>query len=262
TVLSSFSTPKTAAVPKGWSVAVRSSVPDGNLSPVFCAYVEGEKGGTLAYPLPPSWSKVQVGIFDKQRKGVYGNVIVRELVNGGYAYELVFENESPDRTRISYTVERLAAPRDIEIALIDPSDRTVAPGESQLTLDVAGYSREYRLLAIGTPQYIDGFGRAIRRGEFGITRISPNPFRATLRIQYVVPYGGLESIRCDIIDQLGRVVWSEKPGRAIHPGKNEILWTARDGKPLAAGAYFVRLVGFDGKGKKTAEKLARIMYLP
>ncbi|MBN1129283.1 MAG: immunoglobulin domain-containing protein, partial [Chitinispirillaceae bacterium] len=243
----------------GWSVAVRSSVRDGELSPVFCAYVAGGSG-TLAYPVPPSWSKVGVGIFDHQRKEVYGNVITREIANGGYSYELVFENGLSERASISYTVERLSG-KDVEIAVIDPATGSIAAGESALTVDVAGNSREYRLLAIGSPGYIDGYGWKVERGAFNLCRISPNPFRGALRIEYSVPYGGIESIRCDLIDQRGRVVWSARSAGKVHPGRNSIVWTPDRKVTLAAGAYFVRLAGYDGKGKKTGEKLAKVLFL-
>jgi hypothetical protein len=244
----------------GWSVAVRSKAPDGELSPVFCAYVTGGSG-TLAYPQPPTWSKVNVGIYDRIRQEVYGNLITREIENGGYTYELVFSNDCADRTRVSYTIERLAGESAVEIAVIDPVSETVSAGESSLSVDVAGKSREYRLLAIGSPEYIDEFGKMSLRGSFALTRIAPNPFRGMVRIEYTIPYGGISSVRCDIINHLGRVVWSARPGTKIHPGRNFITWTPDRKNILASGAYFIRLTGYDGKGKQTGEKTAKILYL-
>jgi hypothetical protein len=244
----------------GWSVAVRSSAPDGDLSPVFCAYVKGG-GGTLAYPQPPTWSKVNVGIYDRERREVCGNLITREIENGGYTYELVFANDYADRTRVSYTVERLAGESAVEIAVIDPATGTVAAGESSLSVEVAGNSSEYRLLAIGSPGYIDGFGQSLQRGSFALSRISPNPFKGMVRIEYMVPYGGIETVRCDIINHLGRVVWSVRPQGRIHPGRNSVVWTPDRKSQLSSGAYFIRLVGYDGKGRKTGEKTAKVLYL-
>ena len=243
-----------------WSVAVRSSAPDGELSPVFCAYVKGE-GGTLAYPQPPTWSKVNVGIYDRERREVYGNLITRKIENGGYTYELVFANDCADRTRVSYTVERLAGESAVEIAVIDPATGTVAAGESGLSVEVAGNSSEYRLLAIGSPAYIDGFGQSLQRGSFALSRISPNPFRGMVRIEYMVPYGGIETVRCDIINHLGRVVWSVRPQGRVHPGLNAVIWTPDRKIRLSSGAYFIKLTGYNGKGRKTGEKTAKVLYL-
>jgi hypothetical protein len=245
---------------RGWSVAVRSSASDGELSPVFCAYVAGGEG-TITYPCPPSWSKVNVGIFDRDRSEVYGNVITRELKNGGYTYELVFENGLADRTRVNYTVERLAADNDVEIAVIDPTSGAIVAGESPLSIDVGGSSRAYRLLAIGTSGYIDRFGRDVKRGSFTLRRITPNPCRGRVIIEFTVPYGGIERVRCDMLDHRGRVLWSAQPERQVNPGENSITWTPYGTSHPAAGAYFLRLTGYDGKGRKTGEQLTKILFL-
>jgi hypothetical protein len=77
----------------------------------------------------------------------------------------------------------------------------------------------------------------------------------------MVPYGGIQSVRCDIINHLGRVVWSARPEGRIHPGRNIVTWTPDRNNRLASGAYFIRLAGYDGKGRKTGEKTAKVLYL-
>jgi hypothetical protein len=245
---------------KGWSVAVRSSASNGALSPVFCAYSAGGKG-TIAYPCPPSWSKVHVGIYNSDRSEVYGNVITRELKNGGYTYELVFENGLDDRTMVNYTVERLEGDGDIKIAVIDPSSGAISAEESALSVEIGGKSRAYRLLAIGTNGYINGLGSDIKQGDFALDRITPNPFNGRVEIEFTIPYGGIEKVRCGLLDHRGRVLWSAQPGQKVHPGKNSVIWTPDLKHHLAAGAYFVRLTGYSGNGNKTGEKLAKVLYL-
>jgi hypothetical protein len=229
------------------------------MSPVFCAYVPGGNG-SVAYPLPPSWGSVSVGIYDAGRRGVYGNLIARELTNGGYSYELVFENSQPSATTVQYRIERLAG-ETAGIALIDPESGALEPAGTELSITIDAHSREYQWLAVGSREYLDGFGTRLAAGEFSLVRITPNPLRGGMRIEYRIPYGGVEAIRCEMLDQLGRVVWSTKAGKSVHPGRNEITWNPR-GRRLASGAYIIRLTGFDGNGKVTGTKLARIMYLP
>jgi hypothetical protein len=244
----------------GWSLAVRSSTPEGGeMSPVFCAYVPGGNG-SVAYPMPPSWGNTSVGIYDAGRNRIFGNVIARELVNGGYAYELVFENRQPSPATITCRIERLAG-ENAEAALLDPGTGMAGPASAELSVTVAANSRQYRWLAVGSRGYIEGFGTRLAAGEFSLVRITPNPLRGGMRIEYRIPYGGVEAIRCEMLDQLGRVVWSTKAGKSVHPGRNEITWNPR-GRRLASGAYIIRLTGFDGNGKVTGTKLARIMYLP
>ena len=254
--------PKTAAKKSGtgWSLAVRSRTPEsGELSPVFCAYVAGGTG-YLAYPLPPSWSNVSVGICDAGRKQVFGNVIARELANGGYSYELVFENNQASATTVSYSIERLACGQ-AEVAVLDPQSGMAEPAGADLSVTVGPHSREYRWLAVGSPGYLESFGSRLVRGEFSLVRVTPNPLRGSLHIEYQIPYGGIEGVRCEMLDQLGRVVWSTGAGKNVHPGKNEIVWNPH-GRKLASGAYIIRLTGFNGKGKVAGQKLARVMYLP
>ena len=248
----------------GWSLAVRSStMSDGDLSPVFCAYVAGGSG-SLEYPLPPSWGNVRVGIYDAGRKAVFGNVIARELVNGGYAYELVFENDQSSATAISYHIDSLAGSGNARITLIDPESGSViskaAGADFSITVDA--HSREYRWLAVGSQTFVDGFGGSLVRGEFALVRIMPNPLRGIMRIEYRIPYGGIESVRCEMIDQLGRIVWSTKAdNNSVHPGRNLFIWDPR-GRRIASGTYVIRLTGFDGRGKVAGQKLAKVMYLP
>ena len=78
----------------------------------------------------------------------------------------------------------------------------------------------------------------------------------------MVPYEGVERVRCDIINQLGRVIAGIHTGNRTHPGSNRITWTHTGCKGLAAGAYFIRLTGFDGKGRIAGEKLSKVLYLP
>jgi hypothetical protein len=261
-VYSSVSAAKsTAQVEPRWSVAVRSSDPEGDLSPVFCAYVAGGKG-TTTYPQPPAWSAVTVGIVDRSLRTVCGNLIAHEIANGGYTYELVFENGQPGRTRVVYAIERIKGDQSVEIAVIDPKTGAVAAAESALNLEVPGNSREYRLLAIGSAAYVKGAGRCVQHGKFAVHRIAPNPFRGRVVIEYTVPYDVIERIRCEIIDCRGRMVWSARPEGRVIPGRNSIIWTPDRNARLASGTYFFRLTGYDGRGNKFGEKLAKVMYLP
>jgi hypothetical protein len=241
-----------------WSVAVRSSDPEGDLNAVFCAYLAGGKG-TITYPQAPAWSAVSVGILDRSRQEVCGNVITCEIANGGYTYELIFDNRQPERTRVSYSVHRLIGDRNVEIAVIDPKTGAVAPGESALDIEIPANGREYRMLAIGSGPYIQGLRGSAERSEFAVNRITPNPFRAKVMIEYTVPYGPIERIRYEIIDGRGCVVWSARTEGSVLPGRNSMVWIP---DRLASGAYIFRLTGYDGRGNKFGEKLAKITYLP
>jgi len=245
----------------GWSVAVRSSTADCILNPVYCGYMQGG-AGTTDYSMPPTWSEVNVGIVDEASGKMTGSRVTHVLDNGGCSFKLVFKNDKDAKDVVAYSVERFAGVgKDVRIAIIDPSTGLTKDAESRQTVAVDGHDSQYRWLSIGSDTYIRSFGRKVICGDFGFVRISPNPFRGILRIDYAVPASGVEKVRFEIIDQLGRVV-SSVARSAVHPGMNQILWDPRAGRGLAAGIYLVRLSGLSTIGKSISVRQARVMYLP
>jgi hypothetical protein len=244
----------------GWSVAVRPRTADGMLSPVFCGYVSGG-AGTVSYPMPPSWSDVSVGVFDERRNKVCGNLVTHGSPDNGFSFKLVFRNNQDKSDVVRYTVERVTGlGTDMHIAVIDPAGGLTKDAESPLIVTVAENSSEYRWLAIGTPEYIKGFGRTVVTHEFGLVRIASNPFRGSLRIDYTVPAGGMDKVLFNLIDQRGRVVWSAST-RNARPGENRMVWDPKTGRGLASGIYVLRMSGFDGSGKRQNVRQSRVMYL-
>ncbi|MBN1129051.1 MAG: hypothetical protein JXA71_08695, partial [Chitinispirillaceae bacterium] len=253
TALSAITSRKAAAA-GSWSVAVRPRTTDGMpLSPLFIAGAPPGARQVMTSPLPPSWSAVSVALAERGRQERYGAMVVPAADGAGYAAELVFDNPLPSSTTFQFDIEQ-AAGNDIDITVVDPATGSVGGR----TVTVAANSRAYRLLVIGKP----GHGIAPGFGAFALSRISPNPCNGTLRIEYTLPWSGIERIRCDLIDQLGRVVWSADPGRNIHPGRNVMVWSEVNNRKRAAGAYIVRLTGFDGSGKQRGESVARILFVP
>ncbi|MBN2037748.1 MAG: DUF2341 domain-containing protein [Chitinispirillaceae bacterium] len=259
--LSNIRYEKKAARSNGWCVVVRPSVPQGDLSPVLCAY-DDRRSGYFDSPLPPNLYPVSVGIMYGHPMRVCGTLVTGELRDGGFACDLVFSNSSADKTRVSCRIEQIAG-ADVAVAVIDPS-RGIRNNNGQMAeLDLDACSKTYRTLVIGTPEFINDYRSINAHPMFGVHRIAPNPFKTSVRIEYHVPFEGVEEVRCEIIDQLGRLVWSTARGDFMHPGKNRFIWTPlHSQKELASGAYFVRLIGFDGKGKKAGEGISKVLYLP
>jgi hypothetical protein len=254
---------KTAvAQPKGWSIAVRPRIADGALSSISCGYNESLKGLAAAFPLPPSFAAVNVGIYDERSGSTYGSYISGERKDG-YAYELVFDNSQADATTVNFAVNRSAGlGKEMQIALIDPSSSLgngVDAEQGTLSVSVPPQSRAYRWLAVGSAEFTKSFGATLERSSFALLSMGPNPFRGMLRIHYSLPLSGIESVRFEIVDQRGRMLWSTRESRSIHPGRNEIAWKPHN---IAAGAYILRMNGFDGTGRVVGQKMMRILYLP
>jgi hypothetical protein len=252
---------KQQATPKGWSVAVRPTTADGDLSAVYCGYLETlSRGASIAFPQPPSFSKVSVGVYDEKKNLTYGSFVTGE--QQGYAYQLVFANRQDESSEVRYSVERgTGLPQGMKIVLIDPSTASAAATSENgsLSVSMAGQSREYRWLVIGNAEFTEGFGKTLQASAFDLLRTGPNPFSGMVRIRYTLPLSGIQSVRCAAIDQRGRIVWSKNVAGSLHPGRNEMLWTPRR---LAAGTYILRLSGLDGRGRIVCQKQMRVMYLP
>jgi hypothetical protein len=260
TILSAVTAKRAAPATGEWSIAVRPRTADELLSPVFCAHNQ-VAGGVVASPLPPGWSRVRAGISDERYGRMLGNLVVNETNNGGFSCRLDFENGNPEATTVSYAIERLTG-AESAIVVIDPCTGAAATNPDALSIEVPGNGCVYRILAIGSIPYCEGIAGNLKKIEFALARITPNPFHDALQIEFIVPYEGIERVRCAIINQLGRVIADIHTGSRAHPGYNRITWTQKGCNGLAAGAYFIRLTGFDGKGRIVGERLSKILYLP
>ncbi|MBN2037268.1 MAG: hypothetical protein JW768_11045, partial [Chitinispirillaceae bacterium] len=250
------------SVSSEWSVALHACEDEGPLNTVYCGFQKGGKGRNLS-PTPPSWSDVCAGVYDPASKTVWGCLVARSDKDDGYTFELVFENATTARKQVGYWIERLIVSEgNSGIAVIDPETGELSPSLDSLGLVVPPNSRSYRWLAVGTSEYISSLNRLPFRGAFKLMRTMPNPFRQALRIQYEIPYGGIEWLNCTVFDPRGRVVWKLRIGPRIHPGKNEILWNPRKEKPMAAGTYIIQLSGFNGRNRKVGDRYTRVTYLP
>jgi hypothetical protein len=253
-------TPKQTAATDGWSIVIRGSVEGETLSPVFCAYNRAA-GRRVTTPTPPSWGNLWMGLDDPYTSGMVGNLVLDKMPADGFSCRLVFDNGYAETRMVTCAADMFSGQK-IGFAIIDPVTGVVSENPAALSVEVPANGRAYRILAVGTPSYFANILKKVKGGEFALTRIAPNPFRGVIHIEFMVPYTGIEQVRCDMIDQRGRMVLSLYAPQRAFPGLNRVTWTANDHKRLAAGTYFIRLAGYDGKGKKIGEKFSKAMYLP
>jgi hypothetical protein len=250
-----------ASAAQGWSVSIKPKTANGALSSVICGYNAALNGKVAAFPPAPSFASVNVGILDEE-KGTTSGIYINGERKDGYAYKVIFENKQEENTTVDFTLERSGGlAKGAVISLIDPSapDKATNAEAGALSVSVPAQGRAYRWLVVGSAEFAKNFGTNIDRSVFALMNPSPNPFHGTLRIRYSLPQSGIEAIKCEIVDQLGRTVLTTRANKSIHPGMNELSWAPH---AIAAGTYIVRLSGYDGKGKIVGRKLTRVMYLP
>ena len=76
--------------------------------------------------------------------------------------------------------------------------------------------------------------------SFSVNAPYPNPFNASVTIEYVIPHGG--HVQCAVYDLLGRKVAVPQEG-VLSAGTHRAVWDGRDaaGRDAASGTYFYRV---------------------
>jgi hypothetical protein len=114
----------------------------------------------------------------------------------------------------------------------------------------ANYSRSIENSDLVYPSEVDGlcdFFTALTAENAGPSRTrpalesSPNPFRPSTTIRFVIP-AGRHDARLDVVSVEGRLV-RRLLGKPLDGGEHAIVWDGRDGtgREVAAGVYFARI---------------------
>ena len=102
------------------------------------------------------------------------------------------------------------------------------------------------------PTTISGETEPLISRELVLEQNYPNPFNPETTIPFTVPPGGVQPVRLQIFDLLGREV-TTLVNRLLPPGRHQVVWDGRDrdGNPLPSGTYIYRLqVGDQSRSRK------------
>jgi hypothetical protein len=208
---------------------------------LFCGY-SARAREAARYPLPPSFARSGVGICDQNR--LFGYAVMSRLDRNGIAYQLKFFNDGDEAAEIWYhTDSTLAGRSDMQVSLYDPASGTVTPVDGWQSIKLAKGSSEYRWLVVGGADYQSRFRQGFTRYPLGLARLSPNPCRSSLRIQYTVPYNDVSELTFAIFSLSGRKVWEHRIDRQIISGEGQLVWNsaADPRQQIAAGMYLLRM---------------------
>jgi hypothetical protein len=261
--------PKKAAGPAtSWAVKLMPKTDRGaGLSSVFCGYNEALHGSGW-YPMPPTWSKLSLGVLDEKSGSLYGHRMLRSTQNNGASYMLAFRNDTACGRSISVKLERIAGfPASLKTAVYDPSTgetQELASADDAFTLSADAGATSCRWLFVGDATYVASAAKFLSVRKLAFEKIFPNPARGLVRLRYSVPFAH-GKVRFTILDISGRTLWS----RTIEEqtplgGSRECRWdgTSSGGKRIAAGVLIVRMEAFDEKGKTAGSFSKRLTFLP
>ncbi len=99
-------------------------------------------------------------------------------------------------------------------------------------------------------------GAAGAQLKFRLLEPTPNPFRSAARLNYEIPVASRIALK--VYDRTGRLVAVPVSG-LVQPGRYSLSWhaTDREGRSVAPGVYFARLVNCD-TGKSAVQKLTLV----
>jgi len=231
----------------GWDLDVRwrnVSAGEQYFKRVICGYKNGV-GEDVCGPLPPTMSKVGVGIREDGTSKSYGWVVKRNLdKNGGATYGISFNNNSGNDATIEYYLDaRDELPSDIQARVYDT--KGVQQGSQVSTVAVKAGNSATRLIAVGPESY---FGRIFAGFlPMKLMKAYPNPFKGLLRIHYRIPFG-IREVTFVLYNVQGKVLWNGVDRSAQEAGEHiYIMGLGRD--KLPAGVYILRLSAKDARGK-------------
>jgi hypothetical protein len=260
-----------AALPKrrtsadGWALTIRSHLADGTeLNPVYLGYVN-KPGDKTTLAVPPSFSKVTVAAFDRRLNKQSGLLLAHASYQGGFAYEVLFENTSAQSQDISYTIAGMEnLPDSMSAVVMNPVDGAAQSGLEKLSVNLASGETQYRMIFVGGPGYRQQAVSGTTIWKFQLTGAYPNPFRNRMSIKFTLPYSGIGKVEALMYDPLGRRVWYHRLSGNLAGGMHEIAWNGRfaNGSRLAGGLYILRLIAVDEQGKRIGIQQAKLFRIP
>ncbi len=193
-----------------------------------------------AYPLPHSFAKLRLWVFDRSTGKRYGHHIDQSL-RGGFVSELQAFNGTDSTQTINYHLEISGRfPETYSGLCLDGASKRM---ENSGSFTVAPASTVSRWIVAGDAAFRRGLMESIMSRRFKLHPLYPNPARSFLHIRYTVPFGAQETVGITVYNVIGRKVWEKRSGGFLEQGEHVITWDGRDmrGAQAGSGLYIVRL---------------------
>lgn len=204
------------------------------------------KGETAYGPLPPTMSKLQIGIYNQNTEKICGWALAREYDrNNGVIFKLVMRNNSSHDGNIAYYLDKLEnLPDDLEARIYNPASRKYenCTKDKVSYIDLASASNTTLFLVVGKAEYFHHLFN-----HLDLLKIYPNPFHRDISIRYRMPFG-IKTVNFSLFNLQGQRICQVKETRNVTPGEH-VFHLNHSTNPqisnLAAGVYILHLSAQD-----------------
>jgi hypothetical protein len=244
----------------GWNIRVRGESARGaSLGSVICAYLPS-KHGSLRLPLPPSFSRVCMGLRERGAPRLLGAAMDTEIRDRGRTYELVLQNDSETPQNIACVIEGLETLPDGVTAQVYNARCGQWESGGILNVDLAKRSSQSRLLVVGPPQYHEKIRSNLTQWKLQLAGVYPNPFGSRMVIRYSVPFAAdIGELEFSLHDMQGKKIWEQVVAEGFVAGPNELaVDRAGPQQHLASGAYILKMIARDSRSNAIAAFKTRV----
>ena len=210
---------KSPADVNAWSIRIGVIANTEPLSPIYCASTPINRVPRY-YPLPPSFSQVKTGVFDRESNRMFGSAASGDLSSGGAKFEIVCENSTNTSSPIILFVDKTAGlPPDMKTLLF-----STGSGESNHTADTLKIALNPKqkntvFALVGTDEFArKAFSQLTSRLSFQAI-----PLAGRLKIVYSLPYN-TRSVKFSMYNLKGRRIGDIQPEKHITPGTSSFIW--------------------------------------
>lgn len=224
---------------------------------VICAYNKNIGDRVVFGSLPPSMSRMKIGILDTLRQSIHGYAISNNLDKGGTFFKIEFRNQSSADANIEYRLDNLSIlPDGYSAQILNPNTRAYEPCNDSLLSEVRVSSGSNntvkRLVVVGTNEYLNDVLRWISPLTFKFLKAYPNPFNGIIRLNYTLP-PDIGEVQLSLYNVLGRRLWKSMLRKGISAGEHTVTFNSRTdlgaNGVLPTGVYILRLSAKDKAGK-------------
>lgn len=238
-----------------WNISLRwkiNTAADGPFRRIRCGYRENIAPEQQFGILPPSMSKVNVGILDTGTNRLCGWALQPSIREGGIAFEVCFSNQENTTAEIEYYLDNLdGLPEGFMAQAFNSQTSRYEQGtsENKVPIQIPAGTTIRRIVVIGN----DEFMSCLKSGylPMKLVKTFPNPFTNRFILHYRIP-SSITEVQFTLFTIRGQQIWKGIEQKHLTPGEHRFLFDSESNAEkgvLPAGVYVMRMTAKNKAGK-------------